>query len=523
MAKIMIISPQFETSFWGMEHSVSLLGKRANIPQACLPLLAALTPKEHSVELIDENIEALDFDHLETADMICITAMHCQGLRAKEIITRLKAKGKFIVVGGPLVTVEEEYFKGLADVIFIGESEETYPQFLEEWKQGLHQYRYEQLQKTDMTTVPTPRLDLLKLEHYMFGSMQISRGCPFQCEFCDIIVTFGRKPRLKNGQQVINELDLFYEQGMKIVFIVDDNLVGNKSAIKPILRDIIKWQKERNYPLTLFTEASLDLAEDEELMDLMAEAAFQSVFIGIESPNEAALIETKKFQNVREKDGTILERIHRVQEHGIEVYCGMILGFDSDDLTIFDQMEPFIKDSKIINALVGQLYAIPKTPLHARLKEDDRLHFDEVLEYGTNIKPLQMSNDELLDGFVKVMGDLYDTDAYFDRMDKFFIEDKFKYVIDHLPFWKKHPFSWMKRTSVYYISIMVMYRRLMRDIPERSLRAAYKKRIRKVMRARFFSPHIVFVYLIKVTMHYHYFTMVQNMKQNRKQEVIKTL
>ena len=176
----------------------------------------------------------------------------------------------------------------------------------------------------------------------MFGSLQISRGCPFTCEFCDIIVTFGRKPRLKTSKQVLGELESFREAGLKIVFVVDDNLIGNKKAIKPILREIVRWQQERAYPLTLFTEASLDLAEDDELMELMGLANFQSVFIGIETPNEESLRETKKLQNVRPNAGTLLDRVHRIQQSGIDVWCGMIVGFDHDDPSIFGVMPKFL-------------------------------------------------------------------------------------------------------------------------------------------------------------------------------------
>jgi radical SAM superfamily enzyme YgiQ (UPF0313 family) len=221
----------------------------------------------------------------------------------REIIKELKARGVFVVVGGPWVTVEEDYFGDMADVIFIGEAEETWPQFLNEWEQGLHQYRYEQAERTDMTTVPPPRLEVLKLDRYIFGSLQISRGCPFQCEFCDIIVTFGRRPRLKTTEQVISELEGWRQSGTGIVFIVDDNLIGNKQEIKKRLHDVIRWQRENDYPLTFLTEASLDLAEDEELMRLMGEANIQTVFVGIETPNEESLRETKKYQNLWEQDG----------------------------------------------------------------------------------------------------------------------------------------------------------------------------------------------------------------------------
>ena len=218
MADIVIINPRFEISYWGMEHALPFLGKRANLPVSCLPLLAALTPSEHTVTLIDENVEAIDFQRCARADIVGITGMSVQRFRMKEILTELKSRGVFTVVGGPLVTVMEDYFEGLADVIFVGEAETTWPQFLNEWKQGLHQVRYEQIEKSDMTKLPLPRFDLLKMRHYAFGSVQFSRGCPFQCEFCDIIVTFGRKPRIKTSGQIIAELQSLADHGVKIAF-----------------------------------------------------------------------------------------------------------------------------------------------------------------------------------------------------------------------------------------------------------------------------------------------------------------
>ncbi len=313
MADIVLINPRFEVSFWGMEHALPFMGKRANLPVACLPLLAALTPSEHRVTLMDENVEPIDWERCARADIVGITGMSVQRFRMREILAELKARGCFTVVGGPLVTVSEDYFEGLADAIFIGEAEQTWPQFLSEWQQGLHQYRYEQLEKSDMSKVPTPRFDLLKMKHYAFGSLQFSRGCPFQCEFCDIIVTFGRRPRIKTVEQVLAELDAMHRSGVYAAFIVDDNLIGNKRAIKPILQAVADWQKARGYPLALFTEASIDLADDPELLDIMREGNFIAVFIGIESPNEESLRETKKFQNVRQ-GGTLLEKVHRIQD-----------------------------------------------------------------------------------------------------------------------------------------------------------------------------------------------------------------
>ncbi len=377
MADIVIVNPRFDISFWGLEHCMPLFGKRANLPVACLGLLAALVPDHHDVTLVDENVEEIDFERLARADLVCLTGMSIQGRRLIEILERVREFGVMTVVGGPMATVEPEALEDFADVLFVGEADETWPAFLAAWEKGEHKTRYEQPEKTDMTTLPLPRTDLLKVERYMFGSMQISRGCPFTCEFCDIIVTFGRRPRLKTSEQVIAELEAFKERGFGIVFVVDDNLIGNKKAIKPILRDIIRWQQERAYPLTLFTEASLDLAEDEELMELMGLANFQNVFIGIETPNEESLRETKKLQNVRPNAGSLIERVHRIQDHGIDVWSGMIVGFDHDDPSIFKAVPAFLSRARISTALIGMLHAIPTTPLYKRLKDAGRLHSDE--------------------------------------------------------------------------------------------------------------------------------------------------
>ena len=301
--------------------------------------------------------------------------------------TELKQRGAFVVVGGPWATVKEDDFEGLVDAIFVGEAEQTWPMFLEEWARGEHKPRYEQDERTDMTTVPTPRYDLLKMRHYLFGNVQFSRGCPFQCEFCDIIVTFGRKPRLKTSAQILAELDALRAQGVCGIFIVDDNLIGNKRAIRPVLRDLIAWQERHGYPMTFFTEASLDLAEEPELMSLMVEANIVNVFVGIESPNESSLRETKKFQNVRPV-GTLAERVRRIQDAGMEVMGGMILGFDHDDETVFDAQIEFITEARIINVMLGMLSAIPKTPLYDRMVEEGRLDLEGRGDVGHQHRPV---------------------------------------------------------------------------------------------------------------------------------------
>ncbi len=514
MADIVIINPRFDISFWGLEHCMPLFGKRANLPVSCLALLAALVPDHHEVTLVDENVEDIDFDRLGRADLVCLTGMSIQGRRLMEILDEVKARGVPVAVGGPMATVEPESLEGAADVIFVGEADETWPQFLREWEQGTHKTRYAQKDKSDMATLPLPRVDLLKAERYMFGSLQISRGCPFTCEFCDIIVTFGRRPRLKTSEMVIAELEAFERAGLKIIFVVDDNLIGNKKAIKEVLRDIIAWQQERAYPLTLFTEASLDLAEDEELMQLMGLANFQSVFIGIETPNEDSLKETKKLQNVRPNAGSLLERVHRIQDHGLDVWCGMIVGFDHDDPSIFDVMPKFLVDARISAALIGLLHAIPTTPLYDRLKEAGRLNDPDAADlYGTNVVPLGMSSETLRDGFIQVMQDCYAADAYFKRLDTQFFDNNFKFVMHQLPYWKGQRLAWMKRCVLNYVRFGAVAARLLSVVKDDALRARYKQQLTRVVRRRWREPHILFVYTIKVAMHYHYSALAHALAQ----------
>jgi radical SAM superfamily enzyme YgiQ (UPF0313 family) len=512
MADIVIINPRFDISFWGLEHCMKLFGKRANLPVACLALLAALVPDHHDVTVIDENVEDIDFDRLGRADLVCLTGMSIQGRRLIEILEEVRARGVSTVVGGPMATVEPEVLDGLADVIFVGEADETWPRFLREWEQGTHQTRYEQAEKTDMARLPLPRVDLLKADRYMFGSLQISRGCPFTCEFCDIIVTFGRKPRLKGSAQVLAELEAFERAGLKIIFVVDDNLIGNKKAIKSVLRDIVKWQQERAYPLTLFTEASLDLAEDEELMQLMGLANFQSVFIGIETPNEDSLRETKKLQNVRPNAGSLLQRVRRVQQHGLDVWCGMIVGFDHDDVSIFEVMPKFLAEARISAALIGMLHAIPTTPLYDRLKQACRLHDDDASEiYGTNVNPLGMSAQQLRDGFIGVMQECYEADAYFQRLDAQFVDENFKFTLHQLPYWQSHKWAWAKRCFWNYAKFAVIAFRLTSRLSDDGLRSRYRRQLWRVSRARWREPHILFTYAIKVASHYHYAQLARAM------------
>ncbi|BFU90977.1 MAG: B12-binding domain-containing radical SAM protein [Nitrospira sp.] len=513
--RIALINPRFDVSYWGHDYVMPIVGKRANTPVAALPLLAALTPDSHAVTLIDENIEPIDYEAVAGMDIVGVTGMSVQRVRMKEILRELKKHGCFTVVGGPWVTVQEDYFGELADVIFVGEAEDTWPVFLKDWQEGQWNRRYEQQTKSDMTRVPTPRFDLLHMNKYLYASIQISRGCPFTCEFCDIIVTFGRLPRLKTSAQVLAELESLRVLKVQQVFIVDDNLIGNKQAIKGVLRDIVQYQERHGYPFRFFTEATLDLAEDDELMHLMADAHIEAIFIGIETPNEASLKETKKHQNVRPGAGSMLERIGRIQRVGIEVTCGMIVGFDHDDAGIFQAQRQFLTDGHIPHAMVGMLYAIPKTPLYDRLAKEGRLDPADESEFGTNVIPLNLSRDQLRDGYIGVMHALYEPAAFFERVETLYFgghlghgqlgKDKYE---------KQHPWARVKNAITQTVIAIVLACRLFLYVKEKGLRSEYGQRVCRAL-TEGVSARFMTEYLYTCAMHYHYYKLVQGLREGR--------
>ena len=439
MRNIVMISPKFEPSFWGLEYVMPVFRKSAIMPNPALPLLAALTPASYQVRIIDENVEEIDFDSIMSADIVALTGMIVQRKRMREILEELKKRDLFTVVGGGWITVKEDAFDpSLHDVIFVGEAEETWPRFLEDWENGRHAERYEQESKTVMATVPTPAHNLIKMDRYLFANLQISRGCPFNCEFCDIIVTFGRRPRVKTPEQVISELESIKARKITHVFVVDDNLIGNRKAVLPVLKELAAWQKRNNYHFSFFTEISINLSEDQEFMDLLVEANFQSVFIGIETPDDASLKEAKKMQNLN-RGTSLVDRVRRIQDNGIETTCGMIVGFDNDTEKTFAKLTQFLIDARIAHAMLGMLFAIPKTPLYTRLEKEGRLDMTEDPDYGTNVIPLNMSREELTDGYIRIMKDLYSPDAFFDRVDDLYLQESFIFDRGVRRFWKGRP------------------------------------------------------------------------------------
>jgi radical SAM superfamily enzyme YgiQ (UPF0313 family) len=513
-AEIVLINPRFEASYWGLERALPLLGKRTAMPVASLPLLAALTPCQHHVRIVDENVEPIDFNVVARADIVGLTGMSVQRVRMREILVELRRRRAFTVVGGPWVSVHESYFGDLARTIFVGEAEDTWPAFLDDWRRGTVRDRYEQTTRTDMMRVPVPRYDLLAMRRYLFGSIQFSRGCPFQCEFCDIIVTFGRRPRLKTPAQIVSELEALRAHGMEIVFIVDDNLIGNRKAVAPLLETLRAWQEAHGFPFVFVTEASLDLAEDPALMQLMIDANILSVFIGIETPNEASLVETRKHQNVK-AGRTLVERVHAVQRAGLEVWSGMILGFDHDDETIFAAQRDFLRDARIAQAMIGMLYAIPKTPLHARLAAAGRLDADDDSPFGTNVRPARLTRESLRDGYVTLMEDVYRPDAYFARLSSGLGDGAFQVAPARARYWRRHPLARAKGQMSNAIRTAALFARLMHRVEDAELRRWYRREMARQLRTHPDPAHL-FAYLIRCALHYHHYTLARDMARHQR-------
>ncbi|MFA6413470.1 MAG: DUF4070 domain-containing protein [Syntrophales bacterium] len=420
--KICLINPKFEPSYWGLDYALLLYpgNKQCTMTTGALPHLAGLIP-DHEVYLLDENVEKIDFELLKGFDVVGLTGMIVQRDRMKSILLRLCEMKIFTVVGGAYASVNETFFEGLCDVVFSGEADETWPEFVDEFAAGrAYKKFYTQENRTIMTTLPKPRYDLLKVDRYASGSVQFSRGCPFQCEFCDIIVTFGRRPRTKHPEQVLEELEDMRKVGFFSCFIVDDNFIGDKKAAKALLRLIIPWQEKHGYPLRLTTEASINLADDAELLDLMYRANFRSVFIGIETPRVASLLETKKFQNT--SNGSLEEKMGRIRNAGLDINGGFIVGFDQDDITIMEEQFRFIQDNGILLAMVGMLVAVPKTPLFERLEQEGRLRLDRP---NCNFVPKLMTSGELQQGYWDLLTRLYSPQAFLDRYFRVFLLPEF--------------------------------------------------------------------------------------------------
>src|SRR5690349_19404765 len=398
--QLLLINPRFPESFWSFRWAIErvLPGKRAINPPLGLATLAALCPPGWDVTIVDENVESIPLS--PQADIVGVCGMGVQFPRQRELLEYYRARGHFVVAGGSYASLCPERFEALADTVVCGESESIWPAFCRDHAAGTAQRLYRETGVVALADSPTPRFDLLKLDQYTTITLQFSRGCPYLCEFCDIIVMFGRKPRFKSVEQVGRELDALRAAGVRNVFFVDDNLIGNKKAAKVLLAYLAEYQQRHQYRFTFGTEASINLAGDAELLRLFRAANFAWVFVGIESADTDSLKEARKGQNLQQDTLTAVREIYA---SGIDVLAGFIVGFDNDTLATFDAQHRLIVDSGIAAAMVGLLTALPRTPLHERLAREGRLiaAADDTnnTRLGTNVMPKRMSYDEMIDGY----------------------------------------------------------------------------------------------------------------------------
>jgi len=419
---VLLIYPKFPDTFWSFKHALKFIRKKAAYPPLGLLTVAAMLPDEFHGRLVDVNVDDLTEDDLAWADLAFIGGMTVQRDSAKEIIARCKATGLKVIAGGPLFAAEPHAFEEV-DHLVLDEAELTLPPFIEDLNKGQPKKIYRASGFCDLHHTPSPAWDLIDMKKYASMSIQFSRGCPFNCDFCNVTILFGHLPRLKSAQQVIAELDLIYDAGWRSnIFFVDDNFIGNKRYLKTrLLPALIDWRKDKK-GCVFFTEASINLADDAELLDLMVRAGFDSVFIGIETPDNDSLTECQKIQN---KNRDLINDVKIIQRAGLQVQGGFIVGFDSDTRSTFKQLIDFIQKSGIVTAMVGLLQAPPGTKLFDRLKKENRLL--EMMISGdnvdgtTNIKP-KMGLDQLMKGYRFIMGHIYSPKHYYRRIRVFLKE-----------------------------------------------------------------------------------------------------
>ncbi|MDP2729336.1 MAG: B12-binding domain-containing radical SAM protein [Dehalococcoidales bacterium] len=422
--KILLVYPQYPETFWSFSHALRFISKKAAFPPLGLLTVAAMLPNEWEKKLVDMNIIPLNNEDIKWADYVFISAMVVQRNSVKEVIAACNKLGTKIVAGGPLFTTGYDEFEGVEHFI-LGEAEITLPSFLADLANGCPKPLYTAGEPPDISQTPLPLWQLINIKHYSSMNLQYSRGCPYDCEFCDIVLLNGHKPRTKSKDQMRAELEVLYRQGWRgSVFIVDDNFIGNKRKLKmETLPAMIEWSKERKYPFTFYTEASINLSDDEELMRLMAEAGFRQVFVGIETPSEESLAECNKQQN---QGRDLAASVKKLQNHGFEVQGGFIVGFDSDPASIFKSQINFIQKTGIVTAMVGLLNAPRGTRLYHRLKKENRLLRDitgDNTDFTINFVP-KMKYETLINGYKHILETIYSPSQYYERVKTFLKEYK---------------------------------------------------------------------------------------------------
>ncbi len=413
--RILLLYPEFPDTFWSFKHALEFVGKRAALPPLGLLTVASMLPQEWPKRLVDTNVRSLTQKDLAWADCVFISAMVVQRESARRIIAQCKEAGLRIVAGGPLFQIEHEQFEAV-DHFILNEAELTLPAFLEDLAQGHPQPIYSSAEYADLQQTPRPLWGLLDLKRYASMSVQFSRGCPFNCDFCNVTALLGHRVRHKTSQQIINELDGLYAHGWRDdVFFVDDNFIGNKLFLKnELLPALIEWRKDKAGML-FYTEASINLADDSSLMELMVNAGFNRVFIGIETPDQDCLAECSKVQN---RNRNLVEDVKRIQRAGLQVLGGFIVGFDHDQPSIFQRQIEFIQKSGIVTAMVGLLQAPPGTRLHDRMKQEGRLlgqSSGDNVDGTTNIVPA-MSLESLREGYKSVLLHIYSPKHHYRRI-----------------------------------------------------------------------------------------------------------
>jgi radical SAM superfamily enzyme YgiQ (UPF0313 family) len=414
--KILLVYPRYPDTFWSFRHALKFISKKASYPPLGLLTVAALLPETWERRLIDLNVDVLTNEDIDWADYIFISAMAVQEASVREIVNRVKAFGKKIVAGGPLFTVSPDGFPEI-DHLVLHEAEASLPPFIEDVERGTGKHMYTSSEWPDITSSPVPQWDLLDMRKYAAMSIQYCRGCSFDCDFCNIPLLNGKKPRTKTSTQVLAELEALYQRGWRdTVFFVDDNFIGKPRRLKEdLLPALIQWMQGKKYPFSFLTEASVNLADDEELMELMVRAAFDEVFVGIESPEEKSLSECHKVQN---KNRDLMAAVKKMQRFGLQVSGGFIVGFDSDPPTIFQRQVNFIQQSGIVTAMVGLLSALRGTRLYERLQEEGRIVFEaggDNTDFSINFIP-KMGYRRLVEGYRDIVTHIYSPRHFHKRL-----------------------------------------------------------------------------------------------------------
>ena len=473
--RVLMVWPRFPASFWSLGEVMEIVPERSLVPPLGLITVAALCPKQWEIRLVDLAFEELRDEDLLWANLVMVSAMEVQREEVRQTLERASKLNRRTMIGGPYASSEPEALLPLADHVVVGEPDEIFQEIATDLESGSARRLYHVTEKPDVSRTPIPRFDLLALKKYTLMSVQFSRGCPFTCEFCDIITLYGRRPRTKSPAQLIGELDALLQLGWrKEVFVVDDNFIGNHKAALELARELGSWQRRNQYPFGFFTEASIDLASRPELLDAMVKANFCRVFIGIETPSAESLKEAKKFQNLRRDP---LDSIRFIQQRGLWVMGGFIVGFDSDPPDIFDRQIEFIERAAIPWAMAGVLQAPPTTPLYERMKREGRLV--QASPEPSNFSPPNFRTvlplPELLAGTKRMLLTLYDPRRFYER------------VFNSLEQWQVQPEQRAPTLSLLYL-LRVVFKSVWRQGVLSEYRQAYWHFLRRLTMGRRLNP-----------------------------------